>query len=587
MSARTRNLARRTTTVLAAAATAAALTALPANAATTTRTTSPAVQVCGEGSAVTHPTSMVLTCADNGEVAKNLKWTSWSATGATATGQVSWRSGAADLARATAWKSAGAQFVLTDPVAEPGQATVFTKLVLHVTGATPRGFMRDLTFDETPVPVAVAPPSPKLKSSALSPGIMHAAAASGTLGYAQIEGYWIAAGGPSSVAETAAAITGAESSFEPGIIQQGVDYCGAGADRAGWGLWQITCGNSVPSYGTDFQILDPWNNAEAAVSKYNADVAAGDNGFDPWSTYATGAYQNFLQSTAPATGLTDPGQYTQAGATPSGTPSSPAAAPGSTYGPAMPGTPETPTAPDGSHQASQVVDQNDGTVDLLYEGADGSLDHDWYIPGSSWAGPTSLGGATMGSEPSTVNTVAGTVDTFWEGQDGDLWHSFTTGGTWNAPVDLGYGTLGSAPRAIGQANGTIDVFWRGANDDHLWLAHYTAGVGWSSSARDLGGDIAAGTVPAPVTSADPTTDIFFEGTDGNLWHVFSNDYGQNWSGAASLGMGSISQPLAAGQTDGTIDVFWKGTADNHMWHAFFNTGGGWTSTAINMGGAAE
>ena len=342
------------------------------------------------------------------------------------------------------------------------------------------------------------------------------------------------------------------------------------------------------------------------------------------------------------------------------------------------------TAADGSHQASPVVAQNDGTVDLLYQGTDGTADHDWYVAGSSWAGPSSVGG-TLASEPSTVTTVAGTVDSFWKGTDGNLWHSYTTGGKWSTPVSLGYGTLGSAPYAVGQANGTIDVFWRGANDDHLWLAqytagvgwsssaidlggdiaagtvpapvssvagttdvffkgtdgnlwhvytsnygtswtaavslgygtlgssptatghadgtvdvtwrganddhvwlgHYTAGVGWSSSARDLGGDVMAGTVPTPVTSHDYTTDILFEGTDGNLWHVFSNDYGVEWAPAVSLGMGTITQPLAAGQTDGTVDVFWKGTADNHMWHAWYNAGGGWTTSPVNMGGSAE
>ena len=343
------------------------------------------------------------------------------------------------------------------------------------------------------------------------------------------------------------------------------------------------------------------------------------------------------------------------------------------------------TAPDGSHQASQVVAQNDGVVDLLYQGADGSLDHDWYIPGSTWAGPTSIAGtAPMGSEPSTVTTVAGTVDTFWQGTDGDLWHDYTNGGAWNSPVNLGYGALGSAPRAIGQANGDIYVFWRGSADDHLWLAHYTAGLGWSgpsnlggdiaagtlpapvssiagttdvffkgtdgnlwhvftsnygktwttaaslgygtlgssptatghadgsidvtwrgsaddhlwlahytagvswsSQAQNLGGDIASGTLPTPVTSADNTTDIFFKGTDGNLWHVFSNDYGQQWSTPASLGMSTISQPLAAGQTNGTIDVFWKGTADTHIWHAAYTPTTGWTTTPTNMGGNAQ
>jgi len=103
-----------------------------------------------------------------------------------------------------------------------------------------------------------------------------------------------------------------------------VSYCGAGSNRAGWGLWQITCGNSVPQYGIDFQILDPWNNAEAAVAKYEADVRAGLNGFDPWSTYTSGAYKRYLLHTGANTQLTDPGQYVQVNATPPGTPSSPA-----------------------------------------------------------------------------------------------------------------------------------------------------------------------------------------------------------------------------------------------------------------------
>jgi len=28
-------------------------------------------------------------------------------------------------------------------------------------------------------------------------------------------------------------------------------------ESAGWGLWQITCGNSDPQLGSDFQVLDP------------------------------------------------------------------------------------------------------------------------------------------------------------------------------------------------------------------------------------------------------------------------------------------------------------------------------------------
>jgi hypothetical protein len=246
------------------------------------------VEVCGEGAAVTRPSSMILTCADDGEVAEHLTWTSWSATSATATGPVEWRDCGDDCAKATAWALPSA----SAPGTSPHSAT---------------------------------------------PGAVRPAAASGTLGYAQIEGFWIDAGGPASGAQIAAAITGAESSFYPGIIQQGVDYCGSGGDRAGWGLWQITCGNSVPAYGTDFQLLDPWNNAEAAVAKYDEDAAAGLNGFDPWTTYQNGQYENYLESVSPDTALTDPGEYVQDGATPSGTPASPSADPGSTYGPALGG----------------------------------------------------------------------------------------------------------------------------------------------------------------------------------------------------------------------------------------------------------
>src|SRR5689334_13705443 len=100
------------------------------------------------------------------------------------------------------------------------------------------------------------------------------AAASGSLSFARIEGYWIAAGGPASNAATAAAITGAESGSLPGNIQPSQPY-----STTGWGLWQITPGNSESAFCVDFRLLDPWNNAEAAVAKYRG---AG-NSFSPWT----------------------------------------------------------------------------------------------------------------------------------------------------------------------------------------------------------------------------------------------------------------------------------------------------------------
>ncbi|MBO0806379.1 MAG: hypothetical protein J2P25_25300 [Nocardiopsaceae bacterium] len=278
---------------------------------------SPSVEVCGSGPAVTKPSSMILTCADHGEIAKNLTWTSWTAKQATATGEVTWRTSGTVLARSTSWAKSAANFTLSGPKAS-GNKTLFTSMTMHVTGATPSGFKRDLTFDEGPQPaITKAPPMP---SKAIRPH-----AASGQLATSSIGGYWELAGGPSSTAITSEAITGAESSFEPGIIQAGQPY-----STTGWGLWQITPGDSVTAYGEDYQLLSPWNNAEAAVAKYNA---AG--GFTPWTTYDDGAYQNYLQYTStPNTNLTDPGQYVPINSAPSGTHNS--SDPGSTSGPGIP-----------------------------------------------------------------------------------------------------------------------------------------------------------------------------------------------------------------------------------------------------------
>jgi hypothetical protein len=296
------------------------------------------VQVCGEGAVIARPGSMILTCADDGELARSLHWTSWTATKATATGIVAWRACTTDCALSKRWATATATVTLSRAM-RIGKRVLFTRLDVHVTGRTPPGFLRDQAFDEAPAPPpASLPNAPGRRGS--SPQLVPNAA-SGTLRYNLIEGFWLAAGGPRGSQggytdeEIAAAITGAESSFYPGIIQPGVSYCGSGADKAGWGLWQITCGNSVSQFGTNFQLLDPWNNAEAAVYKCEADMQAGVSCFAPWATYASGAYTSFLQQTAAELPAADPGEYVQVNSTPPGTPSSPAASPGSTYGTAM------------------------------------------------------------------------------------------------------------------------------------------------------------------------------------------------------------------------------------------------------------
>lgn len=106
----------------------------------------------------------------------------------------------------------------------------------------------------------------------------------GTISYSQAETYWTMAGGPSNLAATMAAIASAESGLQPGVVQQGQPYA-----TTGWGLWQITPGNSEPQIGTDKQLLNGLTNARAAVAKYKS------GGLSQWTTYTSGAYAQYLK----------------------------------------------------------------------------------------------------------------------------------------------------------------------------------------------------------------------------------------------------------------------------------------------------
>jgi hypothetical protein len=109
----------------------------------------------------------------------------------------------------------------------------------------------------------------------------------GVATYGQIKQWWIAAGGPPGVAAIAAAITEPESGRDVTVVQAGEPYA-----TTGWGLWQITPGNSEPQVATDAGLLTGPTNARAAVAKYEQ---AG-NSFRPWTTYVDGLYIPYLQA---------------------------------------------------------------------------------------------------------------------------------------------------------------------------------------------------------------------------------------------------------------------------------------------------
>jgi hypothetical protein len=95
------------------------------------------------------------------------------------------------------------------------------------------------------------------------------------LSWDQVAAVAIRGGWPPGPAVIAVAITEPESGRDSTIVQANQPYA-----TTGWGLWQITPGDSVPQFGINKAMLDPLNNARAGHAKW---AAAG--GFSPWTTY--------------------------------------------------------------------------------------------------------------------------------------------------------------------------------------------------------------------------------------------------------------------------------------------------------------
>jgi len=100
--------------------------------------------------------------------------------------------------------------------------------------------------------------------------------------YSQLEGLWIQAGGSKTQAPVMAAIAEAESGGNPNAT-------GGVGEK---GLWQIN-----PHTWGSLATYDPLGNARAAVTVRNS------QGLSAWSTYNSGAYKAFLNSsTSPSVG---------------------------------------------------------------------------------------------------------------------------------------------------------------------------------------------------------------------------------------------------------------------------------------------
>lgn len=104
------------------------------------------------------------------------------------------------------------------------------------------------------------------------------------LSWDQLAALALRAGWKPADAAVAVSITEPESGRDDSAIQANQPYA-----TTGWGLWQITPGDSEPQFGIDNAMLNPWNNARAAYAKWSE-----HDDFGPWTTWTKGLNQPYL-----------------------------------------------------------------------------------------------------------------------------------------------------------------------------------------------------------------------------------------------------------------------------------------------------
>jgi hypothetical protein len=71
-------------------------------------------------------------------------------------------------------------------------------------------------------------------------------------------------------------------------------------------------------------------------------------------------------------------------------------------------------------------------------------------------------------------------------------------------------------------------------------------------------------------------DVFYKGPGGDLWADSYRPDGTRTGRVEIPVMGVLgSGPRAVAQQGGVIDVFWRGSADDHLWHGQYLPGSGW------------
>jgi hypothetical protein len=102
------------------------------------------------GKGVVRPKMLTLACADANDLSDDLAWSKWAVTGADATGVDTWNTCVPNCASSKKWDSASAEFALSDAV-HTSKGLLFERLLVRITGHTPKGVKRALTYILAPL----------------------------------------------------------------------------------------------------------------------------------------------------------------------------------------------------------------------------------------------------------------------------------------------------------------------------------------------------------------------------------------------------------------------------------------------------
>jgi hypothetical protein len=175
------------------------------------------------------------------------------------------------------------------------------------------------------------------------------------------------------------------------------------------------------------------------------------------------------------------------------------------------------------------------------------------------------GGTTQAAPAAAVDR--GPLAAFYEGADHRLWEESSSGnGGWQR-TDLG-GFLTSEPTVVQVNTAEFDVFYRGIGG-FLWQREWTAS-GWHR-ARMVAMMGSLGGAPRAVAQPNGVIDVFWKGShDNHLWHGQYSP-AQGWKGPQNLQGSLASWPYPVETRLGQIQVFWKGT-DGNLWHVVRSLG---------------